>query len=182
MTIQPSLNTGNISVHKSLQGWWISLTLYFNKLRSPLLYFNLVNYQILIDKKQTDLRKNTLSSLEGGSETVGKILNDIDKRVDFLLCPSCFWCATYFNFGELSIIRCPICHNNCIDQLPVSINKAWPYSLRNVIIIYVNNVNTHRILRTPHVLYIRPTIIFYIAESFWCTDWLICKSITVLID
>lgn len=145
-TIQPSLNTGNISVHKSLQGWWISLTLYFNKLRSLLLYFNLVNYQILIDKKQTDLRKNTLSSLEGGSETVGKILNDIDKRVDFLLCPSCFWCATYFNFGELSIIRCPNCHNNCIDQLPVSINKAWPYSLRNAIIIYVNNapVNTHR--------------------------------------
>lgn len=82
-----------------------------------------MNYQILIDKKQTDLRINTLSSLEGGSETVGKILNDIDKRVDFLLCPSCFWCATYFNFGELSIIRCPICHSNCIDQLPVSINK-----------------------------------------------------------
>ena len=143
-TIQPSLNTGNISVHKSLQGWWISLTLYFNKLRSPLLYFNLVNYQILIDKKQTDLRKNTLSSLEGGSETVGKILNDIDKRVDFLLCPSCFWCATYFNFGELSIIRCPICHNNCIDQLPVSINKAWPYLPRNVILyMWITRLSIH---------------------------------------
>jgi hypothetical protein len=79
---------------------------------------------MLLDKEQTILRKNTLSSLEGGSETFGRIPNDIDKRVDFLLCPSCFWCASYFNFGELSIIRCPICHKNRIDQLPVSINKA----------------------------------------------------------
>ena len=83
-----------------------------------------MNHQILIDKKQTDQRKDTLSSLEGGSATVGKIPNDIDKRVDFLLCPSCFWCATYFNFGELTIIRCPVCHDNHIDQLPVSINQA----------------------------------------------------------
>jgi hypothetical protein len=83
-----------------------------------------VNHQILIDKKQTDQRKDTLSSLEGCSATVGKIPNDIDKRVDFLLCPSCFWCATYFNFGELTIIRCPVCHDNHIDQLPVSINQA----------------------------------------------------------
>ena len=80
-----------------------------------------MNLQILIDKEQAILRKNTLLALDGGSEKVDKISNDISKRVDFLLCPSCFWCASYFNFGELSIIRCPICHNNHIDQLPVSL-------------------------------------------------------------
>ena len=63
-----------------------------------------MNYQILIDKEQSVLRKNTLSSLEDGSEINRRISTHPDKRVDFLLCPSYFWCASYFNFGELSMI------------------------------------------------------------------------------
>jgi hypothetical protein len=55
--------------------------------------------------------------------------NDIDKKVYFILCPSCFWCASYFNFGEMTIVSCPMCHSNRIDQLPVSIDKAWLYWL-----------------------------------------------------
>ena len=62
-----------------------------------------MNLQILMNKEQTILRKNALLALEGRSEKIDKILNDIDKRVDFLLCPSCFWCASYFNSGEVSI-------------------------------------------------------------------------------
>ena len=77
-------------------------------------------YQILIDKEQNVLMKTTLSSLEDGSETNRRIPTNTDKRVDFLLCPSCFWCASYFNFGELSIVKCPVCHNSRIEQLPVS--------------------------------------------------------------
>jgi hypothetical protein len=80
-----------------------------------------MNYQTVIDKEHNNvLRKNTLSSLEDGSETSRNFLANTDKRVDFLLCRSCFWCASYLNFGELSIIRCPICHNNYMEQLPVS--------------------------------------------------------------
>ena len=78
-----------------------------------------MNYQILIDKEQNVLRETILSTLEDGSETNRNFPANTDKRVDFLLCPSCFWCASYFNFGELSIIRCPICHNNRVEQLPV---------------------------------------------------------------
>jgi hypothetical protein len=79
-----------------------------------------------MDKEQTILRKNALLALEGGSEKIDIISNYIDKRVDFLLCPSCFWCASYFNSGEVSFIRCPMCHNNHIDQLPVLIDGVWP--------------------------------------------------------
>jgi hypothetical protein len=64
--------------------------------------------------------KTTLSSLEDGSETNRRIPANTDKQVDFLLCPSCFWCASYFNFSELSIVKCPVCHNSRIEQLPVS--------------------------------------------------------------
>jgi hypothetical protein len=79
-----------------------------------------VNYQLLLDKEQSALRENTLSGLKHGSESNRRIPNSTDKRVDFLLCPSCFWCASYFNFHELSIISCPLCHNDRIEQLPVS--------------------------------------------------------------
>ena len=74
-----------------------------------------------MNKEQIILSKNTLLALDGGGKKVDKISNDIGKRVDFLLCPSCFWCASYLNCGALSIIRCPICRNNHIDQLPVSL-------------------------------------------------------------
>jgi hypothetical protein len=79
-----------------------------------------VNYQLLLDKEQSALRENTLSSLKHGSETNRLIPAPPQKQVDFLLCPSCFWCASYFNFHELSIISCPLCHNDRIEQLPVS--------------------------------------------------------------
>ena len=79
-----------------------------------------------MNKEQIILSKNTLLALDGGGKKVDKISNDIGKRVDFLLCPSCFWCASYFNSREVSFIRCPMCHNNRIDQRPVSIDRAWP--------------------------------------------------------
>jgi hypothetical protein len=80
-----------------------------------------VNYQILIDREESTLRKTLLSRLKGNSEMNRNIApSHADKRVDFLLCPSCFWCASYLNFGELSIVRCPVCHNSSIEQLPVS--------------------------------------------------------------
>ena len=83
-----------------------------------------MNLQILIDKEQAILRKNTLLALEGRREKIDKISNDIGKRVDFLLCPSCFWCASYFNSGEVSTIRCPMCYSDRIDQLPVSLSST----------------------------------------------------------
>ena len=79
-----------------------------------------MNYQLLLDKEQSVLRENTLSSLEHDSETNHRIPTPTEKRVDFLLCPSCFWCASYFNFHGLSIISCPLCHNDRVEQLPVS--------------------------------------------------------------
>ena len=72
----------------------------------------------MLNKEKNTIGKNTLSSLEIGSETSPRI--PIDKRVDFLLCQACLWCASYFNFDELSLISCPLCHNEHIEQLPVS--------------------------------------------------------------
>ena len=37
----------------------------------------------------------------------------------FLFCDSCFWCASYFNSKSVSIAKCPSCHNNKIERLPI---------------------------------------------------------------
>jgi hypothetical protein len=78
-----------------------------------------VNFQIFIGKEQNEQRKNTLSNMKDGSEMSRHIQTLSDKRVDFLLYPSCFWCTSYFNFGELSITRCPFCYDNRMEQLPI---------------------------------------------------------------
>ena len=78
-----------------------------------------MNLLLLIDEEQTILRKNNLI-VPGDNKTNGETTNAIDKRIDFLLCPSCFWCASFFNFDELSFNRCPNCHNGLINQLLIN--------------------------------------------------------------
>jgi hypothetical protein len=46
--------------------------------------------------EQTVLRKNTLLFLSENIKAPGKFPNDIDKGVNFLLCPSCFWLLHVF--------------------------------------------------------------------------------------
>jgi hypothetical protein len=82
-----------------------------------------VNLQLLIDEEQTILMKNTLLVTEGDSETIGKVSNDINKHVDFLICPSCFWCAS-LTLVKWTIVRCPMCDNNHIDQLSASMDTV----------------------------------------------------------
>ena len=60
------------------------------RVNKVLVIYLVVSLQILINKEQTILRKNTLLAREDGSKTIVKISNNIEKRVDFLFCPSCF--------------------------------------------------------------------------------------------
>jgi hypothetical protein len=52
--------------------------------------------------------------------------NDIDdkkevsRQTHFLLCQSCFWCASYLSSKSVSIAKCPNCYNNRIQWMPIS--------------------------------------------------------------
>ena len=93
--------------------------------------------QILIDKEQTILRKSTLFVLEEGSKTTTKISNDIDRRVHFTLCPSCFWCASCLSSKILSIMaasedspslaKCPSCNKGNIEFIPIAENEKYGF-------------------------------------------------------
>jgi hypothetical protein len=47
----------------------------------------------------------------------------------FLICKSCFWCATYLN-GNKMIINCPACYDDgLLDSIPILDNEV--YKIKN---------------------------------------------------
>lgn len=41
------------------------------------------------------------------------------RRIHFLLCESCFWCASYLSAKTASVAKCPICYSNKIQWMPI---------------------------------------------------------------
>ena len=95
-----------------------------------------MNLQILVDKEKTILSKNTLLGMDGGSDS-GGISNDADNRVNFLLCPSCFWCASCLPSQMLrtmtiskdsaSLAKCPSCIEGNLESVPVAENEEYKF-------------------------------------------------------
>jgi hypothetical protein len=50
------------------------------------------------------------------------------KKIDFLICNSCFWCASYLD-SENSLIpfECPSCKQKAIECMPISVNDAYSF-------------------------------------------------------
>ena len=44
------------------------------------------------------------------------------KQIRFILCESCFWCASCLNLG-IKVDQCPICNNHKVQLMPVSDNE-----------------------------------------------------------
>jgi hypothetical protein len=50
------------------------------------------------------------------------------KKIDFLLCNSCFWCASYLNVeNALITFQCPSCKEKAIEWMPISLNDAYSF-------------------------------------------------------
>jgi hypothetical protein len=56
----------------------------------------------------------------------------ISKKIDFLLCNSCFWCATYLNLRSFGIIECPSCDENTIEWMPLHANDVYSFDYNPV--------------------------------------------------
>ena len=83
------------------------------------------------------MSKNTMLSMEGDGDTGGRISNDADNGVNFLLCPSCFWCASCLPYQMLrtmavannsaSLAKCPSCIEGNIESVPVVENEEYKF-------------------------------------------------------
>ncbi len=48
------------------------------------------------------------------------------KQPHFLLCGSCYWCASYLNFrGTVEV--CPSCINGKVESMPISDNEIYTF-------------------------------------------------------
>ena len=45
---------------------------------------------------------------------------EVSDKINFLLCESCFWCASYFNNYREVATDCPICGNKKMASMPIS--------------------------------------------------------------
>jgi hypothetical protein len=65
--------------------------------------------------------------------------NEISQPVYFVICNSCYWCATYFRNDDLGFrsessshnLNCPICNSQNIELMPIAIDESFriEYSL-----------------------------------------------------
>ena len=56
-----------------------------------------------------------------------RVSTRISDEIHFLLCQSCFWCASYFNYSEV-VTRCPTCESNSIESLPISNSEFYTFN------------------------------------------------------
>ena len=69
-----------------------------------------------------------------------EILQPIDK-IYFVICNSCYWCASYFGVDDLEslsgssshVLDCPICNSNNTELMPIATDESFriEYSLTN---------------------------------------------------
>ncbi len=45
---------------------------------------------------------------------------EVYRQIHFLLCESCFWCASYLSSKSVSVAKCPNCHNRRVNWMPIS--------------------------------------------------------------
>ena len=55
--------------------------------------------------------------------------NLMNKRIDFVICNACFWCASIYSnsyTNSISTIRCPLCYdNNNLESMPISKDESF---------------------------------------------------------
>ena len=56
----------------------------------------------------------------------------ISKKIDFLLCNSCFWCASHLNLSIFGVNVCPSCKENTIERMSLSANDVYLFDYNRV--------------------------------------------------
>jgi hypothetical protein len=53
----------------------------------------------------------------------------ITKQRHFLLCESCFWCASSIYLVSMDWI-CPVCNNNKVESIPIQNNEIYKFDYK----------------------------------------------------
>ena len=100
---------------------------YANSASIKILHLNLhgapVRLNIVYDILQTT--KLSSSTLDRKSNSVLRYTN----HIYFVICNSCYWCASYFNIDDLEsssqVLRCHLCKSHNTELIPISSNESF---------------------------------------------------------
>ena len=72
-----------------------------------------------------------LETISYHSNINSKVTNSkkaIVKEIHFLLCRSCFWCASYFKIGRVISTKCPSCNDDDkLESMPISYDEVYKF-------------------------------------------------------
>ena len=72
----------------------------------------------------------------------------VAKEIHFLLCESCFWCASCLNVAERTVTKCPSCTDARLESMPISDNEICKFEynpVRGVILEFSESDGVDRI-------------------------------------
>jgi len=108
-----------------------------------------VSFVEIIYPSPEDTILHVTTAMASNEKTVASPIARISKKIDFLLCNSCFWCASYLNLrSSFGVIECPSCKESAIEWMPLSANDVYLFDYNRVtgVILEFSNYNQSSIV------------------------------------
>ena len=76
-----------------------------------------------------NMNKDTQQKIHHGISNLGQIKEHIDiDGINFVICRSCFWCASIFIFKHPPAENCPNCSLAMLESIPIASNERFEIS------------------------------------------------------
>ncbi len=103
---------------------------YNNKVYDQLCFENIMETDKLNLEYDLLLHKTKLSSniMERENNNNNTIVRSTD-HIHFVICNSCYWCASYFSIDNLEsasqVVGCHVCNSHDTELIPISTNESF---------------------------------------------------------
>ena len=75
------------------------------------------------------LQKSKVSSISKDIEGENNNIEHHISEIYFVICNSCYWCASYFSIDNLDsssqVLRCHLCNSRNTELIPISSNESF---------------------------------------------------------
>ena len=102
-----------------------------------------MSFAEIIPPSQDDTNLHASTAMASNEKTSSSPIARISNKIDFLLCNSCFWCASYLNLRSFGVIDCPSCDENTIERMPLSANDVYSFDYDRIsgVVLEFSNYN-----------------------------------------
>jgi hypothetical protein len=80
---------------------------------------------VRLNFEHDSLLQRTKLSSDALDKDVGRPVN----HIHFVICNSCYWCASYFSIDYLDsssqVLRCHVCNSHNTELIPISLNESF---------------------------------------------------------